>query len=332
VSRAWTRDDLRTWIRFGSSSPLYVSLVELIGNDPELLDLLNRIEHTPRPNVLLAGVQYLLMQSPDDPLAEHYPNIGEPTEPGGKLEDRFKDFLRRHEEELVEIGRTRYTQTNECRRCAVLLPVIWLTPLTRFHLLDVGSSAGLNLNLDRYHYGWGELEWGPQSTVNLETENRGADLGPRAIEMASRVGLDLNPIDAADRDDRLWLESLVWPEHFERRRRLNEALELATRYPVDIVGGDALETMEPLLEALPSGEPAIVMHSFALLQFSREARESFREILRRQRGNRPVYEISFDAFGREDGVGGLTIDDGTGPTDVGTAHPHGEWLELYARP
>ena len=332
MSRAWTRDDLRTWVRFGSSSPLYASLVEVIGDDPALLDLLNRMEHAPRPNVLLAGVQYLLIQDPDDPLAEHYPNIGEPTEPAGRLEDRFRDFVGRHEEELVEIGRTRYTQTNECRRCAVLLPVIWLTPFTRFHLLDVGSSAGLNLNLDLYHYRWGDLEWGPPSTVNLVTESRGVEPQPRSIEVASRVGLDLNRIDAADPKDRMWLEALVWPEHFERRRRLAEALELAVRNPVDVVEGDALETMEPLLEALPSEEPAIVMHSFALLQFSREARSSFREILHRRRGDRPIYEISFDALGREDGAGGLTIDDGNGPIEVGTAHPHGEWVEIYARP
>jgi hypothetical protein len=28
----------------------------------------------------------------------------------------------------------------------------------------------------------------------------------------------------------------------------------------------------------------------------------------------------------------LTIDDGTGPVEVGLAQPHGEWLELYALP
>lgn len=319
-------------MRFGSSSPLYSRLVEVIGDDPELLEFLNRIEHRPRPNVLLAGVQYLLMQEPTEPLGQHYPNIGETREAEGGLEARFKDFVRRHEDALLEIGRTRYTQTNECRRCAVILPVIWRTPLTEFHLVDVGTSAGLNLNLDRYRYRWGDLEWGPSSMVNLETENRGVDLMPRTIELSSRTGLDLNPIDAGDPADRLWLEALIWPEHFERRRRLAAALELAARHPVDIVAGDALETMEPVLHDLPSGEPIIVMHSFALLQFTRESRAEFREILQRQRKARPIYEVSFDAMGREDGSGGLTIDDGSDAMEVGRAHPHGEWVELYALP
>lgn len=272
------------------------------------------------------------MQEPTEPLGQHYPNIGETREAEGGLEARFKDFVRRHEDALLEIGRTRYTQTNECRRCAVILPVIWRTPLTEFHLVDVGTSAGLNLNLDRYRYRWGDLEWGPSSMVNLETENRGVDLMPRTIELSSRTGLDLNPIDAGDPADRLWLEALIWPEHFERRRRLAAALELAARHPVDIVAGDALETMEPVLHDLPSGEPIIVMHSFALLQFTRESRAEFREILQRQRKARPIYEVSFDAMGREDGSGGLTIDDGSDAMEVGRAHPHGEWVELYALP
>lgn len=319
-------------MRFGSSSPLYVRLVEVIGGDQELLELLNRIEHTPRPNVLLAGVQYLLMQKPGDPLAAHYPNIGEAAQPEESLAGSFKDFVKRHEDILLEIGRTRYTQTNECRRCAVLLPVIWRTPLTRFHLVDVGTSAGLNLNLDRYHYRWDDVEWGPTSTVSLDAENRGASLTPRMIHVASRTGLDLNPVDVDDADDRMWLEALIWPEHTGRRQRLAAALDLAARHPVDIVAGDALETMAPILEGLPPREPVIVMHSFALLQFTRQARRSFREILQSQRGSRPVYEVSFDAVGREDGSGVLTIDDGSDLTEVGTAHPHGEWIELYALP
>jgi hypothetical protein len=319
-------------MRFGSSSPLYARLVEVIGGDQDLLELLNRIEHTPRPNVLLAGVQYLLMQEPGDPLAAYYPNIGVPAQPQGSLAGGFKDFVKRHEDILLEIGRTRYTQTNECRRCAVLLPVIWRTPLTRFHLVDVGTSAGLNLNLDRYHYRWDDVEWGPTSTVRLDAENRGASLTPRMIHVASRTGLDINPVDIDDADDRMWLEALIWPEHSGRRQRLAAALELAARHPVDILPGDALETMAPVLEGLPPGEPVIVMHSFALLQFTRQARTSFREILQSQRGGRPVYEVSFDAVGRDDGSGVLTIDDGSDLTEVGTAHPHGEWIELYALP
>lgn len=327
-----TPDDLRKWVTFGSSSPLYEELVGFIADDPELLAFLNRIEHFPQPNMLLAGVQYLLMDDPGQPLAAHFPNLGGAAEDPGDLKDVFRDFVLGHHDELLEIGRTRYTQTNECRRCAVLLPLIWLTPFSGFHLVDVGTSAGLNLHLDRYHYGWGDVEWGPVSEVNLETENRGAAIAPRPIQVLSRTGLDLNPIDPGDPDDRMWLDALIWPEHQDRRERLRSALLLASCHPVRLVAGDALETIGPQLAGLPDGEPAIVMHSFALLQFADDQRTTFRGLLDETRRDRPVWEIGFDAYGRSDGTAGLTVDDGSGVVEVGRAQPHGEWVEIYIRP
>lgn len=327
-----TPEELRTWIRFGSSSPLYEKLVETIAEDPELLDVMNRIEHLPEPNLLLAGVQYLLMKDPSVALASHYPSLGERSGPEGELDALFREFVLSHAKELIEIGNTRYTQTNECRRCAVLLPLVWRTPLTRFHLVDVGASAGLNLQLDRYRYAWSELEWGPSSAVRLETENRGEAIHPRDIEIRGRTGLDLHPVNAALDDERLWLQALIWPEHFERRERLRAALDLAAEHPVDMIGGDALETISPILDSLPHGEPVVVMHSFALAQLDGEGRDLFRELLQDQRAKRPIHQIGFEAIGRIDGAASLTIDDGSGQVEVGLAHPHGEWVELYARP
>lgn len=317
---------------FGSSSPLYEELVGYIADDPELLAFLNRIEHFPQPNMLLAGVQFLLMKQPGEPLAAHFPNLDETAGDPGDLRDEFRNFVLGHQNELLEIGRTRYTQTNECRRCAVLLPLVWLTPFSGFHLIDVGTSAGLNLHLDRYHYRWGDVDWGPLSEVNLETENRGMAIEPRPIQVLSRIGLDLNPIDPGDPDDRMWLDALIWPEHQERRDRLRSALHLASQHPVRLVAGDALETIGPELVGLPTGDPAIVMHSFALLQFDDEQRITFRGLLDEARRDRPVWEIGFDAYGQSDGTAGLTVDDGSGVVEVGRAQPHGEWIEIYIRP
>jgi hypothetical protein len=310
---------------------LYERLVEIVAENPDLLRILNKIEHRPQPNLLFAGVQYLLMRDPTVPLAAHYPNLAGGAERAENLKPSFRDFVLDREDELVDIGRTRYTQTNECRRCAVLLPMIWLTPLTRFHLIDVGASAGLNLHLDRYQYAWGKIEWG-NSPVRLETESRGAGFTRRSLEILSRTGLDLNPVDAADPDERMWLEALIWPEHESRRERLKVALDLATAHPVELVAGDALETLPTVLDGLPSGEPAVVMHSFAMLQVDKQGREKFRHLIDGQRARRPIYRIAFEAIGRSDGAAELIIDDDSGLREVGVAHPHGEWLEFYARP
>jgi hypothetical protein len=231
-------DEVREWGRFTSTSPLYAHLIELIADDEQLLGVLNRIEHPPRPNVLLAGVQYLMFRDGGDELARYYPSltVGHLSPEG--VDEPFKEFVFSREPELVELGRTRYTQTNECRRCVALVPAIWVTPVSRFHLIDLGTSAGLNLLLDRFRYRWDDVQWGPPSSVELNTENRGRPIEPRDLTILTRTGLDLHPVDPTDPDQRMWLEALIWPEHEDRRARLRAALDLAESSPVTLVTGD----------------------------------------------------------------------------------------------
>jgi hypothetical protein len=55
-----------------------------------------------------------------------------------------------------------------------------------------------------------------------------------------RAGLDLHPIDAADRAQAAWLETLVWPEQSERLDRLRSALKIAALQKPRIDQGDLL--------------------------------------------------------------------------------------------
>ncbi|HZD22027.1 MAG TPA: DUF2332 domain-containing protein, partial [Acidimicrobiia bacterium] len=243
VPPALSANQARGWGRYAETSPLYQHLNDVIADDERLLVVLNSIEHTPRQNILFAGVQYLMMGDDGSLLARYYPNFTDPPMEMSGISGPFREFVLANAEELIVLGRTRYTQTNECRRCVALLPGVWATGVERFHLVDFGTSAGLNLQLDRYHYRWGETMWGPESPVDLTTDNRGADVTPRDIEIVTRTGLDLNPIDPTDPDDRRWLEALVWPEHHDRRIRLRAALEVAAANPVDLVAGDGLGTL-----------------------------------------------------------------------------------------
>lgn len=325
-------DQLREWGRYVTTSPTYTRLVDVIASDDGLLRILNRIEHTPRPNVLLAGVQYLMMRDAGSNLARHFPNFEEFDAEADGLEARFRQFVVEHEEALVEVGRTRYTQTNECRRCVALLPAIWMLGHERLHLIDLGTSAGLNLLLDRFRYRWDGVEWGPESPVTLDAENRGREIVVGRLEVLERIGLDLHPVDPTDPDDRLWLEALIWPEHDERRRRLQAALSLASTVELDLVAGDALETLGPVLSRLPEGEPAVVMHSFALNQFTAEQRRRVAEILDEARADRPLGLVSFESIGAGAGSSVVEIDDGSGRREVARAQHHGEWIEFYALP
>jgi hypothetical protein len=321
---------MRDWARHAHGSPLYGELCEVVAGSDDLLSVINRITNWPRQNVLFAAVHYLLLQGADHELARFYRSLNDDPEPIEAVAPAFRDFVLAHEDDIVRLGQTRYTQTNECRRCVALLPAIWLTGLTRFHLVDLGSSAGLNLLLDSYRYHWNEVDWGPDSPVDLTTELRGRLPEPREIEVMSRIGLDLNPVDPSDPDDRLWLEALIWPEHEERRRRLRAALKVVAR-SVDIrfVAGSALDTLGGTLDHLPRNEPAVVLNSFTLNQFTEDARDEVDRIVAQARQGRPVARVAFEFRAREDRWPKVSVDEGSGEVMIGEAHPHGEWVELW---
>lgn len=322
---------MREWARLAPESPLYSHLAELIADTPELLRVLNRVENQPRANVLLAAVHYLLMVDSVHELSRFYGSLV--SEPGSPVESDgpFIGFVLAHEDEIVELGSTRYTQTNECRRCVALLPAIWETSVDRFHLVDLGASAGLNLAMDRYGYRWGHLEWQGDAALILETEARGRAPVPHPVEMLSRTGLDLHPVDASDPEDRRWLEALIWPEHHERRERLHAALAVAARVQIELVSGPALRTLLPVLDGLASDEAVLVMNSFTLNQFTLDQRRELDGLIDEARRRRPVARVSFE-YTRGADWPKLTIDHGSGPKLIGQGHPHGDWVELYALP
>ena len=319
------------WARLADGSPLYSHLGAFIAETPEMLRILNRVEGQPRANVLLAAVHYLLMIDPEHELSRFYGSLVDDPSPPSESDGPFIDFVLTHEDEIVGLGSTRFTQTNECRRCVALLPAIWEVPLDRFHLVDLGASAGLNLAIDRYGYRWDHVEWQLSGPLILETELRGRVPLPRPVEVLSRTGLDLHPVDVDDHDDRRWLEALIWPEHRERRERLQGALAVASRLELEFVSGSALQTLLPVLDGLPPGEAVVLMNSFTLNQFTGEQRSELESLIEEARRRRLVARVSFE-YTRGDDWPRLTIDDGSGTRQIGQGHPHGEWVELYALP
>ncbi len=327
-----TPESIRAWGRHTYGSPLYARLVEVIAGDPELLRIVNRIEHLPRPNMVFAAVHYLLLKGADHPLALFYPSLVADPRPLEEVDSTFREFVVSHQEEIVEIGRTRYTQTNECRRCVALVPAIWTAPFDVFHLVEIGAAAGLNLAFDHYHYRWGSVEWGPSSPVELVAEPRGAGVMPADSKVLSRTGIDLRPVDPSDEDQHLWLQALIWPEHHERRLRLEAALEVAAGVEIRLIPGDLLELLPAVLEGLPAGEPAVVVNSFVLVQLGEDQRRELDEMVMAARRHRPVHRVSFELLDKTDPAARLRVDQGSGWLEIGQAHPHGEWVSLYARP
>jgi hypothetical protein len=87
-----------------------------------------------------------------------------------------------------------------------------------------------------------------------------------------RAGVDLNPLDPADPGTAAWLETLIWPEHEHRRRRLAAALRLAATAGVRIDRGDLLGHLAALVAEAPAGATPVILHSATLAYLAPEDR------------------------------------------------------------
>jgi hypothetical protein len=186
-------------------------------------------------------------------------------------------FLQREEAWVRDFMRSP-PQTNETARSTGLAAgFMWLAQRAPepFHLFELGASAGLNLNWDRFAYAY--PAWGRAGVSGpfMPTEVRGATLPPwRDIAIASRAACDQNPLNAANADDRLRLRAYVWADQTARLERLNAALDLAQATGVKVEKADAaVWTRRALAGELPVGT-SVIYHSVFLQYPPQDVREA----------------------------------------------------------
>ncbi len=181
----------------------------------------------------------------------------------------------------------RSTQTNEVGRLATLAPAFAIVAAQHddapLSLLEVGASAGLCLYPDRYTYRWrtkgGDVVVGAGPGLACDVTGP-APLPQRVPRVAARRGVDLNPLDVTSPDDVAWLETLVWPEHDDRRARLRAALEVARADPPHVVAGDLLTELPRLVEEAAADGPVVVLHSAVIAYLDDHQRVAFDELAR----------------------------------------------------
>jgi hypothetical protein len=160
-------------------------------------------------------------------------------------------------------------QTNEVRRSVALLPG-FLKLAARFampmHLLELGASAGLNQNWDRFGYRTASWSLPGRSGVEIETDWRTPP--PENLEarpqVASRAACDQNPIDVSDPETALRLKSYVWPDQPERLARIDAAMALAIETGVKVDKADAADWLKAKLAARPATGLTVIYHSVFL--------------------------------------------------------------------
>ena len=172
-------------------------------------------------------------------------------------------------------------QTNEAARSAGMMTgILHLAERygPRFEVLEIGSSAGLNLLIDRYRFDLGCVTVGPDSSpVTIRPEWRGAPPPSAPVEIESTRGVDIQPVDVADPVAAARLEAYVWVDAVERQARLATAIAMVREGGVDLVEGDAADWVEAqLAEPQPKGVTRVLMHSVVWQYLPPASRERIR--------------------------------------------------------
>jgi len=320
----------------GEDSPLYARLCAGVAEHPEVLaPLQGARERTPM--VFLAAVHDELLRDPGHALAEHYPDVSPGADPAGDPWPAFAAFCAERSDALHATLQARSTQTNEVARCGGLLPCFATVSAGRpLALIEVGASAGLNLCWDRFAYDYSGAAAGVEaSPLRIACALRGERRPPlTTAPVASRVGIDLDPVDLGDPADVRWLHACVWPDQPARHARLDAAIAVASEDPPELRRGDALELLPGLIGQAPPEALVCVFHTAALAYFSRAQITRLAAIM--DEAERDLAWVGGEAPGvvmgarRPEGVGAhfqLTAG-ATGSLRVlGRMGHHGGWLE-----
>ena len=295
----------------------------------------DRDEREAVTSLRLAGaLHYLVLSGRAPGLASYYPSAGGTYRKEGFL--GAVERTMRNEFPFFATFLQNTPQTNEVRRAAALIGgFMRLAASTGLPLrcLEVGASAGLNLNWDRFSYVLGDVRWGdPAGAVTIATAWNGpAPATDVAITVAERAGCDISPIDPLSPDAAIRLKAYVWADHLERLHLLESALALARRHPVGVETADAGDwTARQLAESRP-GLATVLYHSIAAQYFSPATRGMFERAIR-DAGARATRAAPFawlrmeQSDPRELPEVRLTMWPGGQNVLLGTAHPHGVFV------
>jgi hypothetical protein len=281
------------------------SVLESRAGDPTRMKL---------PLRFLGGVHRLVLEGKLPEVARSYPSLTGPRRGAGDADAAFEALLAAlpQREDQIRASIPDTVQYSEPRRSAALLPgfleVARKTKLP-LRLVELGSSAGLNLRWDCYGYETRSGSWGPVDSPLVfrdpyEGEPPAFDVTARVVE---RCGCDLNPIDPVTDDGRLTLQSFLWPDQPDRFERLARAIEVARKVPVKLDRAEAVGWLERRLASPRPGIATVVFHSIVLLYLSNAAKIHMEALLEKA-GARATAEAPLAWLSMEPEAGQAGID------------------------
>lgn len=233
-------------------------------------------------------------------------------------------------------------QTNEAGRSSnFMAAMLWLADQglpRRFQCLEIGSSAGINLMMDRYAYDLGSVTVGPVDPVMHFAPKWSGHAPPAgSIAFAGLRGCDVAPVDLTDPVQALRLKAYIWPEHTVRFERMAAAIAAAQTRAPDLVQANAADFMEAeLAKPQAEGTTRVLMHSIVWQYVPRDQQSRVTATVEAAgalaTADRPLAWIAVEAD-RTVHRHGLTVrywPGGDQPRHLAWSHPHGADIEWVA--
>jgi hypothetical protein len=250
--------------------------------------------------------------------------------------ERVDEALETHREFLARFTAEQRVQTNEVRRAWALLPGLLSLGAPHVDLLELGASAGLLLEFDRYGYRYRAGSWGDGALV-LEGDDRDgppADLLARGLSVGRRRGVDLNPVDVTSDHGARLLQAFVWPDQVDRLERLRRAIRLVRDEPPELVRGDYVELLPSLLRERRDDALTVVFDSVSTVYLHEERYQELVRVLAEVGRDGPLAWLSLEAprDDREYGATALELTTWPGGETRRLARVdfHCAWLEWLA--
>jgi len=332
-------------------SPLYGELLARAADDIErggpVAQVLDGWTGNPIPDALvlrLAGaVHRMVLDGAAPELARYYPSVGGvPAWP-----DAWEAFRRvvEHDAATLRPALDRHVQTNEVRRSAALLCGFLTAAAAQrlpLRVLEIGTSAGLNLSWDRYRYEVtaidapstvpGRRVWGDASApVTIRTGFEGPlDVFAGRAAVAERAGCDVAPVDVGDPAQVHVLESFVWPDQLERLAQLRAAIALAQRARPPLARRGAADWLAEQLAERRDGLATVVFHSIMWWYLSEEERTRVTDTIdaagARADAGAPLAWLRLEMMAAIEPDLRLTLWPGGGESLLGRADAHGRFV------
>lgn len=283
------------------------------------------------PLRIAGGLHALVLTGQDSDLGAVYP----PHQASdAALRAAVLAALRRHEAFLLEWTQSP-PQTNEVRRAAVLMAGARVAVLRHdlpVHLSELGTSGGLNLMWDHYGLDVAGTRYGPPSPALVLAPDWTGPAPPQTTpRIASRAGVDLNPLDPQDAGDLLRLTAYLWADQPERLALTRAAAAVMS---ARIDKGCAIDWLEQRLDTAPQGHLHLVQHSVAWQYFPADLQARVTALIEQAGAQathaRPLAWLAMESDGDTSGGRGAAVTLRLWPGDItrtlGHVDFHGRWV------